>query len=115
PNSLGDSIERSFWCGLNCSIRRQAFLRTAGFNERFRKSGEEMELGQRLHLAGFEFVFVPGARVLHKNTKNWPAYYRNSWHDRGELDTYRVFDLSEKSAQTQKLGSIYHGYFLNRV
>lgn len=115
PESLGDDVERSLWCGLNCSVRREAFLRAGGFNEYFRRSGEEMEMGQRLHLQGFEFVFEPRARVLHKNTKNWSAYYRGTWGHRGELDAYRVLDLGEKSAQTQKLGSIYHGYFLDRL
>jgi GT2 family glycosyltransferase/peptidoglycan/xylan/chitin deacetylase (PgdA/CDA1 family) len=115
PESVGDDIERGLWCGLNCSIRREAFLRVGGFNEHFRKSGEEMEMGQRLHLQGFEFVFEAEARLLHKNTKSWSAYYRGSWRDRGELDVYRVLDLGEKSAQTQKLGSIHQGYFLDRM
>jgi peptidoglycan/xylan/chitin deacetylase (PgdA/CDA1 family)/GT2 family glycosyltransferase len=115
PESVGDDIERGLWCGLNCSVRREALIRSGGFNERFRKSGEEMELGQRLHLSGFEFVFEPRARVLHKNTKSWPAYYRGSWRDKGELDVYRVLDLGEKSAQTQKLGTIHQGYFLDRM
>ena len=115
PDSVGDDVERSLWCGVNCSIRRGAFLGSGGFNEKFRKSSEEMEMGQRLHLSGFEFVFEPRATVLHKNTKNWSTYYRNSWGSRGELDTYRVFDLGEKSAQTQKLGSTKHGYFLDRT
>ena len=115
PESVGDNVERALWCGVNCSVGREAFLRSGGFNEDFRNSGEEMEMGQRLHLGGFEFVFEPRASVLHKNTRKWSTYYRNSWAGRGELDTYRVFSLGEKSAQTQKLGSTYHGYFLDRA
>lgn len=115
PESVGDIVERGLWCGVNCSVRREAFLRGGGFNEHFCKSGEEMEMGQRLHLQGFEFVFEPRASVLHKNTKKWSAYYRKSWANRGELDAYRVFELGEMSAQTQKLGSAQHGYYLDRL
>lgn len=113
PESVGDAVEAGLWCGVNCSVNRRAFLSSGGFNEHFRRSGEEMEMGQRLHLQGFEFVFEPGAHAFHKNTKKWSTYYRNSWAYRGELDTYRVFDLGEKSVQTQKLGSMHHGYFLD--
>lgn len=115
PASVGEYIDTGVWCGVNCSVSSQAFLRSGGFNEHLRKSGEELEMGQRLHFGGFEFVFEPRSTVFHKNTKKWSNYYRSSWASKGELDVYRVFDLGEKSAQTQKLGSTHHGYFLDRM
>ena len=112
--SLGDDIERGLWCGLNCSVRRSSFLHENGFNEYFRASDEEMELGQRLHLAGFEFIFEPCAQLVHMNTKDWTSFYLNSWHHKGALDVYRVFNLKQRNAQTQQLASMFHGYFMNR-
>ena len=112
--SIGDDVERGLWCGLNCSVRRTYFLKEGGFNEYFRASDEEMELGLRLHLAGFEFVFEPRAQLIHMNTKDWATYYRSSWSHTGALDVYRVFTLKQKNAQTQRLVSMFHGYMMNR-
>ena len=112
--SIGDDVERGLWCGLNCSVRGSFFLKAGGFNEYFRASDEEMELGQRLHLAGFEFVFEPRARLIHMNTKDWTNYYLSSWRHTGALDVYRVFQLKQRNAQTQRLVSMFHGYLMNR-
>ncbi|MDE3188108.1 MAG: polysaccharide deacetylase family protein [Acidobacteriota bacterium] len=112
--SIGDDIERGLWCGLNCSVGRIFFLNEGGFNEYFRASDEEMELGQRLHLAGFYFIFEPRAQLIHMNTKDWTNYYVNSYRHKGALDVYRVFELKQRNAQTQKLVSMFHGYFMNR-
>jgi peptidoglycan/xylan/chitin deacetylase (PgdA/CDA1 family)/GT2 family glycosyltransferase len=113
--SVGDEIERSVCFGLNCSIRRAVFLENGGFNEHFRASDEEMELGSRLYRIGVEFVFEPQAAITHRSTKDLTGYFRRCWGASGTLDTYRVFGLGQKNAQTRKLVSMYQGYLLDRV
>lgn len=115
PNSIGDDVEKILCFGLNCSIRRELFLSYGGFNEQFRATDEEMELGLRLYRAGFEFVFEPRRLLTHKNSKDLTQYFRNSWRASGGLDAHRVFELGQRNAQTQHLVSMYHGYWLNRM
>ncbi len=113
--SIGDTVEELIWFGLNSSIRRNLFLAAGGFNERFRASDEEAELGLRLYRAGVEFVFEPQRLLTHKNSKDLENYFCRCWGASGNLHPYRVFELGQKNAQTQKLVSMYHGYFLDRL
>jgi peptidoglycan/xylan/chitin deacetylase (PgdA/CDA1 family) len=96
-------------------VRRNLLLENGGFNEYFRAAEEEMELGQRLHVLGFEFIFEPKARMLHKNTKVWSSYYRNGWRARGALDPYRVFELNQRTPQTQRLAAPCRGFLWERM
>lgn len=114
-DSIGDEIEKIICFGLNSSIRRDLFLSYGGFNEVFRASDEETELGMRLYLAGFDFIFEPRSLLTHKNSKDLTAYFRGCWRASGALDIYRVFELGQKNPQTQHLVSMYHGYLLNRL
>ena len=111
---VGDQIEQSVWCGLNCSILKSAFLSAGGFDERMRASDEEMELGQRLYRAGLELVLEPEASMLHMNTKDLTAYHRQGWRATGALDAYRVFELNQRVPQTQQLVRIFHGPVADR-
>lgn len=112
---VGDEVEQSVWCGLNCSISKSAFLALGGFDERLRASDEEMELGQRLYRAGLELIFDAEASMLHMNTKDLTAYYRQGWRASGALDTYRVFELNQRVPQTQTLVRMFHGPLPDRV
>lgn len=114
-DSVGEEIERIVWFGLNCSIRRDLFVSVGGFNESLKASDEEMELGLRLHLAGIEILFEPCRLLTHKNSKQLRSYFQNAWRASGSLDVYRVFHLQQKNAQTQRLVSMFHGYFLDRM
>jgi len=114
-DSVGEQIERIICFGLNCSIRRDVFLSSGGFNEHFRASDEELEMGLRLYLAGVEFVFEPRVLLTHMNSKDLTQYFRNCWNASGGLDTYRVFELGQYNAQTRHLVSMFHGYRLNRI
>ena len=114
-DSIGDEIEKIICFGLNSSIRRDLFLSYGGFNELFRASDEEAELGIRLYLAGVDFIFEPRFLLTHKNSKDLTAYFRGCWRASGALDIYRVFELGQKNPQTQHLVSMYHGYLLNRL
>ncbi len=113
--SVGEEVERSIWLGLNCSIPRDLFLEHEGFNEHFRASDEETELGLRLYLAGVEFVFEPQRMLVHRNSKTLESYFRKSWAASGNLHPYRVLELGQKNPQTQQFASLFHGYFLDRM
>lgn len=114
-DSIGEEIEAIICFGLNSSIRRDLFLSYGGFNEVFRISDEETEMGNRLYRAGFNFVFEPRKLLTHKNSKDLTEYFRGCWRASGSLDIYRVFELEQKNAQTRHLVSMYHGYLLNRL
>ena len=113
--SIGEEIERIVCFGLNSSIRRELFLSYGGFNEKFRASDEEAELGLRLYLAGVEFVFEPRSLLIHRNSKELTSYFRGCWRASGMLHAYRVFDLRQKNTQTRHLVSMFHGYWMNRI
>ena len=113
--SIGDQFQQIVCFGLNCSIRRDLFLASGGFNELFRASDEETEMGIRLYLEGFDFVFEPRRLLTHKNSKDLTEYFRGCWRASGSLDLFRVFELGQKNAQTRHLVSMYHGYLLNRL
>lgn len=112
---IGDEVEQSVWCGLNCSISKATFLALGGFNERLRASDEEMELGQRLYRSGLELIVDAEASMLHMNTKDLTAYHRQGWRATGALDTYRVFELKERSPQTQQLVRMFHSPVVDRI
>ncbi len=114
-DKVGDEIEQSVWCGLNCSISKEIFLSLGGYDERLRASDEEMELGQRLYRAGLELVFESRATLLHMNSKDLTEYHRHGWRATGALDTYRVFELNQRVPQTQHLGSMFHGPVAGRM
>ena len=113
--SIGEEIERIICFGLNSSIRRDLFLKHGGFNEHFRASDEESELGLRLYLAGVEFIFEPQSLLRHRNSKDLASYFQSCWRASGALHVYRVFNLGQRNAQTRRLFSVFHGYWLNRM
>jgi GT2 family glycosyltransferase/peptidoglycan/xylan/chitin deacetylase (PgdA/CDA1 family) len=114
--SVGDDFERSVLFGLNRSVRRDVFFSNGGFDERFRDSCEDVEFGERLHLAGVEFVFEPLAIVHHRrNTRDMTGYFRRFWSFDGKVDVQRVFELGQRNAQTERLASMYHGYWLDQM
>jgi peptidoglycan/xylan/chitin deacetylase (PgdA/CDA1 family) len=114
-DSIGEKVELFTYFGLNCSIRRDLFLNMGGFNEFFRDSDEEREFGMRLYVAGVEFIFEPRRLLTHFNSKDMAKYLRQCWGASGALDTYRVFELGQKNAQTQQLVSMFHGSLRDRV
>ena len=113
--SIGEDVERALSFGLNCSIQRSVFLNNGGFSEAIRITNEDMELGLRLYREGVRFVYESRAVVTHRNTKHLTTYFRRCWSAGGEVDVYRVFELGQKNPQTQKLASMHHGYWLNRL
>ena len=50
----------------NVLMRREVFLALGGFDIRFRQGGEDTDLFQRMHRAGYSMWFAPAAEVLHR-------------------------------------------------
>jgi GT2 family glycosyltransferase len=46
-------------------IKRELFDRLGGFHERYFMYSEDIDLGFRIHQAGFKCYYVPGAKVVH--------------------------------------------------
>lgn len=55
-------------CAAAVLYRRAAFQQVGGFDEDFFCYGEDVDLGFRLRLAGYEAVQVPQARVVHQGS-----------------------------------------------
>ncbi|WCB96591.1 hypothetical protein DSM104299_05355 [Baekduia alba] len=73
-----------FASGAALVVRREAWERTGGFFERYFMYGEDLDLGLRLRLAGWESGVVPAARVDHdyefaKGDYKWFHLERNRW------------------------------------
>jgi peptidoglycan/xylan/chitin deacetylase (PgdA/CDA1 family)/glycosyltransferase involved in cell wall biosynthesis len=113
--SVGEEFERWICFGLNCSIRRDVFLRSDGFRPELRYSGEDMEYGHRLYRSGVQFVGDPLAIVRHRNTKPMTEYFRRAWYIGGQVDVKRVFELGQRNPQTQQLPSMHCGYANSKV
>lgn len=54
-----------FGCGAGVLVQKKFFLETGGFDEYYLYSGEEMDLGWRIWLAGSKVLYVPSARMYH--------------------------------------------------
>jgi peptidoglycan/xylan/chitin deacetylase (PgdA/CDA1 family)/GT2 family glycosyltransferase len=100
PN-LADALELSCF-GLNCSMRRELFARTDGFNPLLRRMDEELEYGVRLYMQGVRFLSTP-ATVLHRNTKDMVVYFSGCWVLGGSCDTLRAVRLGQRNAQIRSL------------
>lgn len=73
------------WLSGSCLlIRRAAFDRVGGFDERYFMYMEDVDLGDRLSRNGWLNVFVPGAEILHEkghSTGRDPARNLRAHHD----------------------------------
>lgn len=54
-------------------LRREAFEAVAGFDEDYFMFFEDVDLGERLALAGWANLYVPSARVTHVGGVSWKA------------------------------------------
>ncbi len=52
--------------GMCIAVRRDAFARVGGFDERFFLYYEDVDLCRRLHRAGYAVLYEPAARVVHE-------------------------------------------------
>ncbi len=115
PGSVGDDFEMGVHFGLNCSIRRDLFVRSGGFNPELRYTDEDMEYGLRLYRSGIRFIVDPQAIVYHHNEKSMTEYFRTAWRQSGHVDVKLVLELGQRNPQTRQLASLYHGYLYTRL
>jgi GT2 family glycosyltransferase len=62
--------------GCNMAFRRDALLAINGFDPRYRKAGDDVDVCWRLQQAGMWITFAPGAFVWHHRRQNPRAYLR---------------------------------------
>jgi len=111
--SLADALELSCF-GLNCSMRRELFAATGGFEPQLRWMDEELEYGVRLYMRGVRFLST-SATVHHRNTKEMVAYFSTCWGLGGTCDTLRAMRLGQHNAQTRNLLKLDTGPVLEQL
>jgi len=68
PASEHDRSRRLlFACGGAMLINREVFLNVGGFDEQFFAFFEDVDLGWRLNILGYDVWYVPGATALHRH------------------------------------------------
>jgi GT2 family glycosyltransferase len=81
--------------------RREALLRVGMFPESFGAYFEDVDLAFRLHRAGYQVMFEPGARILHRGScshgRNPPRWLREQQAHNEEQVFWRNLPLSELS------------------
>ena len=79
-----EPTEVSFASGAALAVRREAWERVGGFDERYFMYCEDLDLCLRLRLAGWAVGIAPAARVEHdydfdKGGRKWFLLERNRW------------------------------------
>lgn len=71
-------------CGAACLLRRDAFERLGGYDERFFSFYEDVDLNVRARVAGRRFAYVPEAVVWHLGNASWmvEAAQPSAWNAR---------------------------------
>lgn len=90
-------------CGFNCSISRNVFLKSGGFDPKMRPRLEDLELGLRLLSMGVETVVEPDAVLYHFDSKNLADDTRAYWQHGLRLAYYRLAQKGQRNAQTSAL------------
>jgi GT2 family glycosyltransferase len=62
--------------GCNMAFRREALEAINGFDPRYRKAGDDVDVCWRLQQAGYWITFAPGAFVWHHRRQTPRAYFR---------------------------------------
>ena len=80
----GAPVEVPFASGAALAVRREAWERAGGFDERYFMYGEDLDLSLRLWLGGWAVGIAPAARVEHdydfaKGGRKWFLLERNRW------------------------------------
>lgn len=112
-SNLADALTVSCF-GLNCSMRRELFAATGGFNPILRWMDEELEYGVRLYMQGVRFLSTPAA-VYHRNDKDLVKYFRRCWGLGGSCDVLRAVKLGQHNAQTSNLLKLDRGPVLEQL
>ena len=71
-----DDEEAEHVAGCNLAVRKSAWEAVGGFDERFRKAGDDVDFCWRLRNAGLRIGFCPPAFVWHQRRFSFAAYIR---------------------------------------
>ena len=107
---LGDfwapsSAVRVDWVTAACMlVRREAYYRVGGFDERIFMYGEEQEWARRFARAGWTTLYDPSVRVVHRRAASGAA---GPWRVRAALESdVRVFRWTHGPARTGLLNLV---------
>lgn len=107
----GESLFRyplpvAYACTAAMMVRREAFCRAGGFDERLRYAYEDADLGWRLNIAGYEVLYEPFASAWHRrNTTLGTGTLFNKYHyERGRLRSW------VKNLETRTVGWLIREY-----
>lgn len=75
-----DPQERLFVNGAGMLVRRELFIDVGGFDERYFAYYEDVDLGWRLWVLGWEVMLIPSSRVYHRHNASQRSL------DRGKLE-----------------------------
>jgi GT2 family glycosyltransferase len=81
--------------GCNMAFRREALAAINGFDARYRKAGDDVDVCWRLQQAGFWITFAPGAFVWHHRRQTPRAYLRQQ-AGYGEAEALLLFKHPDK-------------------
>lgn len=81
PQHWGDTPLRgpAYLFGCNNLFRKSAILSVGGYDERMRTNGEDTDLCARLREKGWEFLYVPSARAIHKRHDTTTSILATYW------------------------------------
>lgn len=81
-----------FLHGGNCAIRRSVFVELGGYDESYRRGGDDVELSWRLQLADHTVAFAPGMVVRYRHRSTPSTLMRQQYHfGRQDVQLYRDF------------------------
>jgi peptidoglycan/xylan/chitin deacetylase (PgdA/CDA1 family)/glycosyltransferase involved in cell wall biosynthesis len=110
-----DITIRECCVGVNCSVKRSAFLECGGFDGNLREIDEDMELGTRMFLRGARFVYEPSAIVEHRDLKLLCDYYLRCWRAAASTGVYRFRTKGERTEQLRPLTRLWNGRAVQRI
>jgi GT2 family glycosyltransferase len=91
-----DQAVEADWLAGVTMVRREAFERTGGMDERFFLGGEESEWARRIQRAGYRVMYQPSLGVIyHVGSASW----NQVWTDRGRLRRWHSVGIESYAVQ----------------
>jgi glycosyltransferase involved in cell wall biosynthesis len=111
---IADVDEPRFLFGATTTIRTAVARELGGWNTRYRRNGEDVDLSARLHRAGQRTRYIAGARAEHLRRDDAvsiiPAFwqwFRPAGEDRGDFDSWDTL--------TRRIEPVTMGIFRHRI
>jgi hypothetical protein len=108
---LIDDFHAEHLPGCNLAVRREAFEKIGGFDERFHTAGDDVDFCWRLHAEELRIGFAPTAFVWHDRRPDAIGYLRQQW-GYGRAEAMLTDKFPERFARrggARWLGCIYEG------